>query len=176
MSELKRKSLRLPFYDYSQEGYYFVTVCSHNKENIFGKIKDGIMLNNSSVDIIEDEWLRTTILRENIKLGSFIVMPNHIHGIIIINFKMQSRGVLQYAPTQTNIRSFTSTSNSLGAIIRGFKAATTKRINILNGTPHKKIWQRNYYEHIIRNQKDYIKIDEYIRRNVELWGQDKFYV
>jgi REP element-mobilizing transposase RayT len=174
VAEHKRKSIRLPYFDYSQDGIYFVTICSHDNKSIFGKIENEKMIKNLLGEIIENEWEKTISLRKNVSLGSFIVMPNHFRGIIIINSKLESRGVLQYAPTQNTIREFTSTSNSLGAIIRGFKGAVTKRINLMNNTEDK-IWQRNYYERVIRNDKEYNKIDEYIRRNVELWKQDKYY-
>jgi REP element-mobilizing transposase RayT len=133
------------------------------------------MIKNPLGEIVEDEWKKTSLLRSNVSLGSFIVMPNHFHGVVIINDKLNSRGVLQYSPTQKTIRSFSSTANSLGAIVRGFKAAVTKRINEINSSKEK-IWQRNYYERVIRNQEEYIKIDEYVRRNAELWKQDKFYL
>lgn len=168
-----RKSIRLPFYDYSEAGYYFITICSFDKKKIFGKIINGKMYETEIGKIVREEWKRTSGLRLNVSLGSFILMPNHIHGIIIMNYRIESS--LFTSPEHKNIRGFTSPSNSLGAIMKGFKAAVTSQVNKIENLPSIKIWQKNYYERVIRNQAEYIKIDEYIRRNVELWGKDKFY-
>ena len=164
----KRKNLRLKGYDYSSPNVYFITICSFDRKNLFGHIFNGVMRLNENGNIVRNEWLRTTIARDNVKLDKFVIMPNHIHGIVIINGK-SSRGVLQYAPTNR----LRSPSQTIGAIIRGFKSTTTKQINILRKTPKKPIWQRNYYEHIIRNEKDLNEICEYIINNPQKWDLDK---
>jgi putative transposase len=145
-----RRSIRLKEYDYSPAGGYFVTVCTHKGECFLGKIVNGKMVLNEYGKIVRDEWLKTKQIRKNIKIDEFVVMPNHVHGIIII---MDSgRGTLQLAPT---VEQFAKpVSNSIPTIIRLFKSATTKRINQIRHTPGIHVWQRNYYEHVIRNEDD----------------------
>ena len=170
-----RRSVRLKGYDYSSPGAYFVTVCAWNRECIFGDIINGqIKLNDYGV-IIQREWMNTVDIRPNVELDEFIVMPNHFHGIIIINAGnirrgVSCKGVLQYAPTDTGLR---SPSQTIGAIIRGFKSAVTKSINILRNTPGMPVWQRNYFEHVIRNDKELFRIREYIRFNPVQWDIDE---
>ena len=160
-----RRSLRLKDYDYSQAGAYFVTICTYKKESIFGEIVNGEMISNRYGEIAENEWLKTAELRKNVELDEFIIMPNHFHCIIVIT---EGRGVLQYAPTEI----FRSPSQTVGAIVRGFKSATTKHINQIRNTPRASLWQRNYYEHIIRNEKDLLDIQEYITNNPLKWDLD----
>ncbi len=127
-----RKEHRLKEYDYSQPGYYFVTICTYHKQHLFGDIVGNRVVLNTEGKIAENEWLKTPVLRPNIQLDEFIVMPNHIHGIIIINKNASTpeqhdvpfnrRGVLQYAPT----RAFCSPSRSIGAIVRGYKSTVAQ--------------------------------------------------
>ncbi len=91
-----RRSIRIPEYDYSREGSYYVTICTWNRECNFGQVEDNKMQANEYGQTVESEWLRTTIIRPNIGLDEFVVMPNHFHGILVIS---ECRGVLQYAPT-----------------------------------------------------------------------------
>lgn len=158
-----RRSIRLKGYDYSQTGTYFVTVCTHNKEYLFGDIVNGEICLNKYGRTIETEWLATPNLRDNVKLDTFIVMPNHFHGIILIT----RRGVSQYAPT------FRSPSQTVGAVVRGFKSAVTKQINKMHGALSMPVWQRNYYEHIVRNEDKLNHIREYILNNPLQWQFDR---
>jgi len=164
----KRRSIRLKGYDYSQPGAYFVTICSQNKKRIFGDVLDGEMILNEYGCIVKNEWTRTTNVRDNVKLDMFVVMPNHFHGIIsVIN---DGRGVLQYAPTTSVFR---SPSQTIGAIVRGFKSAVTKRLNGMQGVAGRPVWQRNYYEHVIRNEDELNRIREYIINNPLQWQFDR---
>lgn len=177
-----RKSIRLQSYDYSSEGAYFITIVTQDRITLFGKIIDGKMLLNQAGKIAEEEWLNTLLVRPNISLGEFIIMPDHIHMILHIDFQNKKE---EKAWNNSNPQ---SPSHTIGAIIRGFKGACTKRINILlHGTGEllfaptelhsptefikNKIWQRNYYEHIIRNQTDYNRIEKYIIENPENFGK-----
>ena len=168
-----RKSIRLRGYDYSQAGLYFITVCTHSCLRLFGEIIDGEMVLNECGQIAVDEWIKTSVLRPNVKLDEFVIMPNHIHGIINIRNDTHGRGVLQYAPTKTP--KFKSPSQTIGAIIRGYKSSVTKQINMLREMSGVPVWQRNYYEHIIRDEKSYHKISEYIINNPIHWQDDKYY-
>ena len=159
-----RRSIRLKHYDYSQPGAYFITMCTFNKECILGNVINGGTLLNEFGRIVETEWLKSGQIRKNVELVEYIVMPNHFHGILVID----SRGVLPYAPTQ-----FRLPSQTVGAIIRGFKSAVTKQVNQLRNTPGKPVWQRNYYEHIIRNEGELNNIREYILNNPLRWEYDR---
>lgn len=184
-----RRSIRLQGYDYSQEALYFITICCQDRTHLFGEIVDGKMILNSYGEIAQKEWLNTSKIRDNVVLHEFVVMPNHFHSIIEITFQKGNN----------EIGKFQSPSHTIGAIIRGFKIATIKKIKdyILGKEKSKgelqfaptaptaptekikeldfKIWQRNYYEHIIRNEEAYARISDYIRDNPKCWNEDKFY-
>lgn len=172
-----RRSIRLKGYDYSQAGAYFITICCHNREHRFGKIENGEMRLNEMGQIAYNEWLKTPQLRLNVSLDVFVVMPNHLHGIIVIN----GRGELNSpspGSSDGNIRGefdspLRSPTNNIGAIVRGYKSAVTKQLNLINtGGP---VWQRNYYENIIRNAESYQRIANYIVNNPTKWNEDKFH-
>lgn len=160
-------------FDYTQNGFYFVTICSQNREEIFGEIKNNQMILNDAGRLISRIW--NDIPKNNFGIGidKFCVMPNHIHGIIFIkcrgviyharinNDRLVKQGAMNCAPT------------SLGRIIRLFKGKCTFEINKLNRTQGYKIFQRNYYERIIRNEKEYLKIKEYIGLNPRMWEKDR---
>lgn len=172
MNKYNRKSIRLKNFDYSQEGGYFITICTKERRCLFGEMVDKEMRLNECGEIVQEEWEKTAMIRSNIHLDEYIVMPNHIHGIIIMDKqKNDRRGVLQYAPTAVN--SFRSPSQTIGSIIRGFKSTVTKQINILRGFPESPVWQRNYYEHIVRGDNDLNRIREYIHGNPLNWDGDQ---
>jgi putative transposase len=194
MNRHHRRSIRLKEYDYSQPGEYFITICTHDHECTLGEIVGGEIRLNGIGKTVEEEWLRTTTIRPDIQLDSYVVMPNHIHVIIILN---EGRDALQSdKPVGANCHSpqekpqnntfnngayidtplqntFNSPSNTIGAIVRGFKSATTKRINEMRGTSRIHFWQRNYYEHIVRNDNELDNIRGYIQNNVLQWAFDK---
>ena len=175
----RRRSIRLKGYDYSQAGLYFITICTQNRECIFGEIVDdgqGTMICalNEYGGIAEKEWIKTSEMRSNIRLDVFVIMPNHMHGIIEINEISDGRGTMHRAPTVEQFGK--PTSNTIPTIIRGYKSSVTKQINILRNQPGVPVWQRNYYEHIIRNEKSYDQISEYIQTNPLKWRDDKYYV
>ncbi|MBI4776817.1 MAG: transposase [Deltaproteobacteria bacterium] len=161
-----RRSIRLSGYDYSRAGLYFVTICAWNRECLFGHVVNGQMVLDDSGRTVMSQWLNTPVLRPNAALDEFIVMPNRVHGIVVI--LKRGRGVLQYAPTGPR-----SPSQTIGAVLRGFKSATTKQINESRNTPGGRVWQRNYYEHIIRNDDELNRIREYIVDNPAQWETDR---
>lgn len=127
---------------------------------------------NQNGEIVKIEWLKTFEMRKNLALDEYMIMPNHFHGIIIItDNESDGRGTLQRAPTFEQFGK--PVSNSIPTIIRLFKSTTTKQINELRNTPGTKIWQRNYYEHIIRNENELNKIREYIQNNQLNWQEDR---
>ena len=151
-----RRSIRLKGYDYSQTGAYFITICTHKGLCVLGDIRNGVVQLNDFGRIVEREWLRTDGLRENVVMDEYVVMPNHIHGIIVIS--NDGRGTLQRAPTVEHFGR--PVSNSIPTIVRLFKSTTTKQINRLRNASKTSIWQRNYYEHVIRNEDDLNEIGD----------------
>jgi len=186
-----RRSIRLPGYDYTSEGAYFVTVVTHHRERLFGEIVNDEMVLNDFGKIVREEWLKTAQLRSEVELieDEFVIMPNHFHGIINITDSLghgapddtvgafNGRGdrpddtVGAYGHTPLR-NSFRSPSRSLGSMVRGFKSAVTTRINILRGTPGTPVWQRNYFEHIISTDREYETIAAYIANNPSNWNMD----
>jgi REP element-mobilizing transposase RayT len=153
-----RRSIRLKGYDYTQAGAYFVTFCAWQHECLFGEIVDGEMHLNDYGRVVEEEWLRTAEVRPNVDLDAFVIMPNHIHGIIVICIDPVGAS-RRLAPTNTPTR---LVAGSLGAIIGQIKSVTTKRINVLRSMPGQAVWQRNYYERIIRSEAALDNIRQYI--------------
>jgi putative transposase len=161
----QRRSIRLADYDYSQVGAYFVTLSVHDPACLFGEVVDGVMCLSELGQIVTSHWLRSPDNRPQVVLDEFVVMPNHFHAIVAI--EGSRRGVLPYAHPK-----FHSPSQTVGAIVRGFKSATTKRINEIRGKPKTAVWQRNYYEHVVRNGSELIRIREYIVINPHQWSLD----
>ncbi|MBN1257694.1 MAG: transposase [Planctomycetes bacterium] len=167
----QRRSIRIPEYDYSTSGAYFITICSYLRKCVFGQVKhDEIQLNNLGL-LIQEEWQNTSLLRKNIALDKWVIMPNHFHGIIWIDEKC--RGTACCARNETTEQFGRLVSGSLPAVIRSFKSAVSKRINELRHTPGTKVWQRNYYEHVIRNEDDLTRIRQYIIDNPAKWANDE---
>ena len=173
----RRKNIRLEGYDYSRPGAYFVTVCTHNRQCLFGNITDGKMVLNEAGKMI----LKWTNELENkfpdIKCDNFICMPNHVH-FIIINVGAD----LRVCPKHNTVTSVSSkgehTGSPLPRIVQWFKTMTTNNYikhvkNNLYPPFQKQLWQRNYYEHIIRNDHELNRIREYILFNPEQWDMDR---
>ncbi len=179
MKNHHRRSVRIPEYDYSQAGYYFVTVCTYQHECWLGEIVNQKMQLNTFGELVRKEWLRTQDIRSNVKLDCFVIMPNHLHGIVVIednSVRNAGRGTLQRAPTKKPPASEqfgNPTSNSIPTIIRLFKSTTTKQINSIRETPGYSFWQRNYYEHVIRNESELKRVREYIEANPARWDDDQ---
>jgi putative transposase len=156
-----RRSIRLRDYDYAQPGAYFVTVCTYQRECLLGDvIVDGrtrVRLSEYG-RIVRDAWFRSADIRPGAALDAFVIMPNHLHSIIVFHADV---GAHSRAPSDGRYR----TPRSLGAFIAGFKSATTARINERRGTPGLPVWQRNYYEHVLRNEEALTRAREYIALN-----------
>lgn len=177
-----RQSIRYPGYDYSQPGHYFITICTKERECIFGEIKNGIIGLSDIGIIVQNEWLNTSKLRQNIILDEFIIMPNHIHGIIEITHAVGDSNVgidcNQSLPDNTIFQRqphpFGPQSNNLFAIIRGFKGSTTKQINTMTGnTEGGSIWQSRFYDVIIDTDDELNIIRNYIKNNPNNWNTDR---
>ena len=169
-------SIRLKCWDYSSTGYYFITICTLNKEKYFGDIINEKMQLSKIGEIAKQELLKTEKLRKNVKLDEWIVMPNHIHMIIVIdnsNIETQSIASLQQNEEKWEPNKFGPQSNNLASIVRGFKAAV-KKWTTMNNVHFE--WQSRFYEHIIRNEEDLNKIREYIVYNPVNWLTDEDFV
>jgi REP element-mobilizing transposase RayT len=135
---------------------------------MFGDVRDGEMVLNDAGRIVTEEWIKSAGIRGEIALDAFVVMPNHVHGIIVIN----CRGDRPVAPTSGRVPSGPK-PKSVGSFIGGFKPIVTKSVNELCNTPGVKLWQRNYYEHVIRNDDDMTRIRQYILNNPARWSEDE---
>lgn len=177
-----RRSIRLKGYDYSQSGLYFITLCVINKICMFGNVVDGKMQLNDMGQLVEQEWLNTINIRhDDVRLHNYIVMPNHFHAIIEIrrgeshspqshspqSHSSQPHSLKSHSPQTINEGNINkndspqrmkSPSKTVGAIVRGFKGAVSRQLGYT-------VWQRNYYEHIIRTDESYRHISNYIENN-----------
>jgi len=158
-----RRSIRLQGYDYSQAGAYFVTIVAWQREMLFGEIMDGMMKLNEFGRIVSEKWQWLEMQYEYVELGEWVIMPNHFHGILVIH---DGRGGSRSAPTPIKRK-------PLGGLIGAFKTISTKQINLLRGTEGQFVWQRNYYERIIRNEPEMDKITRYIEVNPSAWLEDE---
>jgi putative transposase len=184
-----RQSIRLKGYDYAQSGLYFITINCQNRLHLFGEVIEGDMYLNNLGLIARNEWINTAKVRKNCAVHDFIIMPDHLHGIIEIQYKIHTDMNLE-----EDVGKFQSPSHAVGSIVRGFKISVIKKIKehlLHRECPpssvelqfdttgvhvyrqikelNYKIWQRNYYEHIIRNASSYHRIRRYILRNPKRW-------
>jgi len=184
-----RRSIRLKGYDYSQAGMYFVTICCQDKVCRFGKIKNGEMILNDFGKIAYEEWIKLSERYPNVLLDAFQIMPNHIHGIIALenvatrivgatlavaqneNADIPNNGANQWATARV------APTIAIGNIIGAYKSLTVNQCLKICKSRNEyigKLWQRNYWEHIIRNEQSYQRIANYIINNSANWKKDKF--
>jgi putative transposase len=189
-----RRSIRLKGYDYSQAGAYFITICCANMECRFGKIENNEMILNEYGIIAFEEWMKLTERFTNFELDTFQIMPNHIHGIIVlkdirVSFTSAEDVVgagfttteeivgAGFTPAQDDKRAGASPAPT-SAIIGAYKSLVANECLKIFKTKNEimgKLWQRDYFEHIIRNEASYKNISDYIITNAACWKDDKFY-
>ncbi len=184
-----RRSIRLKGYDYSQPGAYFVTIVARGRECVFGDVVDDHAVLTDAGRIVQACWDDLPNHYAHVRLDAFVVMPNHIHGIILLiahnvgagldtvsakrgcsgmeSIPLDHRSVKKPAPTHGR-----SKRHALSEIVRGFKTFSARRINRLRRTPGTAVWQRNYYEHIVRGEDDLRRIRQYIADNAQRWPLD----
>lgn len=155
----QRKNIRLKKYDYSEAGYYFITICTKDKKSLFWNVGATFgrqfmkpQLSNIG-EIINGEMNKVDSIYENVEINKYVIMPNHIHMIIVLH---PETGPAKLVPT-------------ISRIIQQFKGSITKQV----GFP---LWQKSFYDHIIRNQQEYEKVYEYIETNPLKWKEDKYYI
>jgi REP element-mobilizing transposase RayT len=153
-----RRSIRLRGYDYAQAGAYFITLCAQGRDRLFGRVVGGAVELTEIGRIVAEEWEYTPALRPNVELDAYVVMPDHMHGILVITQRDEGAAAPQAAGE------LRSPARTVGAIVRGFKGAVVRRV----GRP---IWQRDFYEHIIRSEAALDRIRRYIEANPARWEE-----
>jgi len=219
----RRRSIRLPGYDYTRAGAYFITMCAHQRAFLFGEIVAGEMRLSEFGEIVRAVWFETPAHFPHVELGEFVVMPDHVHAIIIVRAREVGEEVvgarevgeevvgarevgeevvgarivgarhavpqlletLEPAPRPENLEPLENpetlerfgkpVAGSIPTIVRSFKSAVAKRINERRRTPGAPVWQRNYYERVIRDERAYNHIVAYIQANPTQWGNDQSY-
>jgi REP element-mobilizing transposase RayT len=164
-----RESIRLKGFDYSMPGFYFITVCTKNREKLFGEVRGGRMELNTGGLVVLDCWNTIPLHYQTVKLHRFVVMPNHIHGIIEITSITHARKS-DYAKRENKYQHIIP--GSLGSIVRGFEIGVTKWFR--KNTDIYTVWQRNFHDTIIRSPGAFLNISNYIRDNPKNWDRDIF--
>ena len=168
------ESTRLKGYDYSQNGAYFVTICTKNREYLFGEIVNGKLTETKQSQICTKCWFDLPNHYANCLLDAFIIMPNHIHGIIVINNSATAAVETGFKPVSTNTNTNINT-HGLSEIIRGFKTFTARKINEYQKTPGLPFWQSRFYDRIIRDERELNNTRQYIIDNPGNWEKDENY-
>ena len=179
--KLRNAHLRAKWWDYSRNGAYFITICTKNKAHFFGEIINGQMIFSNTGIIANQLWKEIPNHHDFIELGDFVIMPNHIHGIILINKPIVGSGhalnlqpekqtkQLQHQQQPGENRFQNIGKNTISSVVGSFKSAVTKQVNRL-GYPNG--WQPLFYDHMIRDRSDYLRISEYIINNPKKWKND----
>jgi REP element-mobilizing transposase RayT len=167
-----RRSIRIPDYDYSQPGAYFITMITHGRDRLFGEVRDGKMQLTEAGQIVWEIWNSLPGRYPQIGVGTACVMPDHFHGIVNI-LPSSVRAFYEMPLLKTGITQMERRRMTLPLVVGYFKMNTAKRINLLRGLEGVPVWQRNYYEHVIRSDEDYGRIRSYIESNIENWEEDE---
>ena len=191
-----RRSIRLKGYDYTQSGAYFVTLVTQGRECLFGEIAAGEMRLNRFGQIAKREWERLSKRFPAVQIDAYVIMPNHVHGIIVIRGRGTAElltdndsEILRRAPTWKSIAA-ADTDNprriptnreqfgqpvpgSIPTIIRSYKSAVTYRVNLIRNSGPAQVWQLNYYDHVVRDEAELNRIRQYISNNPLQWEMDR---
>jgi putative transposase len=169
-----RRSIRLPDHNYSHAGAYYITVCTQDRDCLFGNVVNGQMQLNEEGRIVQTVWNGLPHFYENIELDAFMIMPNHLHGVILLHAGV---GAIHESPLQSKPATSTHAADRrrmlLSKIIGRFKMVSAKQINDLRQSRGRTLWQRNYYEHIIRDDESLNRIRQYIVDNPAQWEFDR---
>jgi putative transposase len=197
-----RRSVRLKGYDYAAPGLYFITMCTQNRECLFGHVERGRMVSNPFGGMVRFEWRQTAAIRPEFRMEALVVMPNHLHGLIRIVESVKpaaDAGAPRcnadpgHATGRTAVRPYGNedvgftplpagetairrSPRSLASFVAGFKAITSKRINAQRATPGCPVWQRNYWEHIVRDDREEWACRRYIESNPAKWIEDDLFM
>jgi len=164
------ESTRLKGWDYSAAGYYFITICTKNRECILGELVGGDVCLSNIGEIVAEEWLKTPQIRLNVDLDEWVIMPNHFHGIIILKSDGNVETPCRAVETPRRGVSTGWKPDSLGSIVNQFKSVCTKRIWAMGYFDF--VWQSRFYDHIIQDEASLQRIRRYISENPIKWAQD----
>lgn len=177
MQKRNRKSIRLKGYDYSQPGHYFITICTHHRAHLFGDVRDGQMVLSAMGAVADACWRAVPEHYPNVRVDAYVIMPNHVHGVLeIMDVGAQdfvNVGAQDFVPPRSDGKTHKFGKiipRSVATIVRGFKTGVTKWAR--ENTDVHVAWQRNYYEHIVRDDEALNRIRQYIRNNPARWPQD----
>ena len=157
-------------YEYATPGAYFVTICAYGRACLFGDIVDGEMCLNEYGAVVVDCWKDLSVHYPHVELDEFVVMPNHLHGIIVIRTDSEINVGAGFKPAPTG--STRTKRHGLTEVVRGFKTFSARRINIIRAAPGTPVWQRSYYDHVIRGEEELDRVREYIQGNPAKWLED----
>jgi len=180
-NKFRPESARLKGWDYSWPGYYFITICTKNSECCFGNVEDKQMKLNYLGEIAKQEWLKSSEIRKEIELDEFIVMPNHIHGIVIITDTIgtDARPCVCTKDVETSEISGTGIAyrvpKSISSFIAGYKSTVTKQVNEIRKTPGMPLWQPRFHDRIIRDEVELYNVINYIKNNPAKWDEDEYF-
>jgi putative transposase len=167
-------SLRLASWNYRWPGVYSVTLVTHGRRPIFGTVASGEMRLSEEGRIAHEEWLRTEQMRDYLRLDAFVIMPDHIHAILVFDEHTPGApagGLPDDDPTESPTRTFKRPAEALGSVIAGYKAVVTGRIRTVCGNPRMRVWQRNYWDRIIRDEREWESWRAYIDDNPRRWTE-----
>ena len=172
--ERRRRSIRLRGFDYAQAGAYFVTICTRRSACVLGEVVAGEVRLSEAGRVVQTVWEGLPRHYPHVQLDAWIIMPNHVHGIVILTADPVGAGLKPApttpdAPAPANVK---RTRHGLPEIVRAFKTFSARRINAARGTQGTAFWQRNYYEHVIRNEAALDRIRQYIEDNPARWHED----
>ncbi len=160
ITPVQRKSPRIAGYDYASPGIYFVTICSATGQCVFGDVVDGVVRLNDIGRTVAQSWASTPRHFPMVELDLYVVMPNHVHGLLALT-------------DTTDVPSSNRALPTVHTIVGAFKSASTRQINVLRGTPGAPLWQRAYYEHVVRTDQGLERIRQYIGNNAAKWELDE---
>ncbi len=180
-----RRPIRLSNFDDSTPGAYFVTICTHERECLFGDVVDEVVRLNGLGEVVQQTWDALPDHFAHVESDQFVIMPNHVHGVVVLMDDFPGVGATHASPvvgvpgparaTHASPLRNGPKPNSIGTIVGSFKSAVTKHINHLRLTLGHPVWQRNYYEHVIRDDRDLAAIRDYIAGNPARWLVDEHY-
>jgi REP element-mobilizing transposase RayT len=163
---------RAQWWNYANQGAYFITICTAGHKYFFGDIINNEMLLSNIGIIVQEEWEKSFQIRSELFCDAFVIMPNHIHGIVRID-KTESDNAITIPPPSHGVAY--RPPGSVSSFVAGFKSSATKKINEYRNTPGKAVWQTRFYDHIIRNHDEYLFIRKYIETNIINWTDDTLY-
>ena len=165
-SDLQRRTFRLRGYDYTQPGAYFVTICTAERLCVLGDVVDGQVALSRDRRIVARAWTGLANHYGHVEFDAFVVMSNHVHGVIMLADAINETGRAGLKPAPT-------TRHALREIVRAFKTFSARRVNIDRDSIGEPVWQRNYYEHVVRNERELEAVREYILANPAKWEEDE---